>query len=821
MDDEATESESSSPDTGVHTNDSDQTSKLRSSGLWAKLHATVATVSTHAEIVRTSLADRLNQKKSAVSTSLPADTKSLHSATVQSERMERGSGTSTPSKKNEKKNHGFEQSTFHIQAENISRTTAFLQGKLKPYEVEPFVDSKSSKAARVGSFGISLLKYYHPLYATLESMLPYSKYGLAAYIFRKDLRNMMSTILQLIASVRRDAGVNISASKTMVSLYYYAAYKRLERGTVPDYEELEHADGRTGVLHQIAPEHMVDELCKYLPFANFSYCDTRAAVEWSANNHGYQVIISMPEARSGFCPAFSLLASTAKKSAVLSFRGTNSIADMFTNGQAVTAEFMGGMCHAGILDAAQWVLADMGLAGCLLKLQAAGYAIVLCGHSLGAGCAIVAGLMLHETVPSARVYAYSPPPVVCETVAAHPWLRTHLLSLVMRDDLVPRMSVANVAALARELPGREDMFMQSYTDDLAALRARAASLWAPVSRTAKVWHPPHSSPRRAHPDPAHPRVLPQYPARAANPPSTATATATDTATDADIVPGAPDAAAWPAWAQWRSSGDAAPPVGPSSVGHDYPRTAPGRISSDGVGVARLSGPRAALVGVSAPAWQLQQAAARGEGRATWSAGHSRTLETVAATVAAQCVASGVAEASVEIEYSDPQHESSFVTVEEADYLHARMVPPGRIVHVYHVCGVFRASVVDHRFRPLRRIELFGNTIDDHLLTSIADAMRGVRAARAAAMPPPVWRSMADPDARHCMVCFHDVTWADTSSSEAQHARAIRHCRACGNIVCEGCSAMTMALPAYGIVRPVRVCDHCFWSSFDVATTPAD
>lgn len=573
---------------------------------------------------------------------------------------------------------------------------------------------------------------------------------------------------------------------------------------------------------------MVDALCKYLPFANFSYHETRAAVEWTANNHGYEVIIAMPESPSAFCPAFSLLASTTKKTAVLSFRGTNSIADMFTNGQAVATDFMGGACHAGILDAAQWVLADMGVAGCLLKLQAEGYAIVLCGHSLGAGCAILAGLMLHETIPSARVYVYSPPPVVCETLAMHPWLHTNVLSLVLRDDLVPRMSVANVAALARELPGREDMFTQSYADDMAALRARAASLWAPVSRTAKVWDRTRSLAKHAPAPAAHDQTARAYPSRAsaeldaATPGSAPPEAITEASSPTAPAVGDTRASAWlhelPAWAQWRRGPPCAPPVGPSSAGHDYPRTAPGRISSDGVGVARMSGPRAALVGVSAPAWTLP-GGARSEGHVTWSVDHSRALDAVATAMAAQCVATGVAEAGVEIEYSDPQRVSSFVTVEAADCLHVRMVPPGCIVHVYHVCGVFRASAVDHHFRPLRRIEIFGNTVDDHSLTSIADAMRDVRAARAAATPPPVWRSMGDPDAHHCMVCFHDVTWADTSSSDAQHARAMRHCRACGSIVCEGCSAMQMALPAYGIVRPVRVCDHCFWSSFDVATTP--
>jgi len=134
----------------------------------------------------------------------------------------------------------------------------------------------------------------------------------------------------------------------------------------------------------------------------------------------------------------------------------------------------------------------------------------------------------------------------------------------------------------------------------------------------------------------------------------------------------------------------------------------------------------------------------------------------------------------------------------ADYLH----------------GTYKAALVDHTFRPFRKIELYGNVIDDHSLSSILEAMRAVRAVREAPETPPEWRSMGDPSARMCMVCFGDVTWEYTASSEAQQARVMHHCRSCGNIVCEACSQHQMTLPAYGIIAPARVCDPCYWLGFD-------
>jgi hypothetical protein len=87
----------------------------------------------------------------------------------------------------------------------------------------------------------------------LEAALPASDYGMAAFVFRKDLREMLSTILQLLSSIERDAGVGkLQARKSAIALYYIAAYKRLERWAEPDSEELEHAEGRSGVIEQVS-----------------------------------------------------------------------------------------------------------------------------------------------------------------------------------------------------------------------------------------------------------------------------------------------------------------------------------------------------------------------------------------------------------------------------------------------------------------------------------------------------------------------------------------------------------------------------------------
>jgi len=147
----------------------------------------------------------------------------------------------------------------------------------------------------------------------------------------------------------------------------------------------------------------------------------------------------------------------------------------------------------------------------------------------------------------------------------------------------------------------------------------------------------------------------------------------------------------------------------------------------------------------------------------------------------------------------------------------RLVPPGIMVHTYMHNGCHRASVVDFRFAGLRRIAAFPDCIEDHRFWAILSAVRGVRAsneARKQGRAPPSWESLRDhaDDAQpwqvRCRVCTFPVSWHHTSSSEAFEVRATFHCYACGNVVCSKCSEQKLALPSYGILDPVRVCDAC-------------
>ncbi len=112
--------------------------------------------------------------------------------------------------------------------------------------------------------------------------------------------------------------------------------------------------------------------------------------------------------------------------------------------------------HAGILQAARATLADVEAGGALESLlapggRAAGFRLVLCGHSLGAGVAFLMALRLRAgAFPAARAFAFSPPGGLATAelcAAAAPWAT----SVVVGSEWIPRLTAATFERLRDEV----------------------------------------------------------------------------------------------------------------------------------------------------------------------------------------------------------------------------------------------------------------------------------------------------------------------------------------------------------------------------------
>jgi hypothetical protein len=198
-------------------------------------------------------------------------------------------------------------------------------------------------------------------------------------------------------------------------------------------------------------------------------------------------------------PAYNVMAHRSYRMAVFSIRGTQSFEDVLADANAtaqVDVELCGvsGTCHGGMLSSARWLAEDGGVVDWMKRLHDAGFErIVFTGHSLGAGVALLLALLTKSRHPEMRdveVFGFAMPAcvdagiadVLCGTGRGTVADGVVVRSMVNKDDIVSRLSVANAVALAREIQSRRADWEPLLSSDLDGVLQRAKTLWAPNQR---------------------------------------------------------------------------------------------------------------------------------------------------------------------------------------------------------------------------------------------------------------------------------------------------------------------------------------------------
>lgn len=162
-------------------------------------------------------------------------------------------------------------------------------------------------------------------------------------------------------------------------------------------------------------------------------------------------------------PAYCIAVDDAKKSVVLSIRGTYAATDVLTDLQPHSEKFEGGYAHSGILSAARWILSNENDTLQVLLSENPGYKLILAGHSLGAGAACLLTYLLRESVGSRNkrissrlgisnsmieCWGYGCPPCVDKELCENaPFIK----NIVLQDDIVARASIAALEDLRSEI----------------------------------------------------------------------------------------------------------------------------------------------------------------------------------------------------------------------------------------------------------------------------------------------------------------------------------------------------------------------------------
>ena len=164
---------------------------------------------------------------------------------------------------------------------------------------------------------------------------------------------------------------------------------------------------------------------------------------------------------------YAVFADAARRTVVISIRGTHSLEDCLAdlNAQVETFIFEDKLvsAHQGMLRSAKHTLQDILSRDLIQKAvtsldtscpshhkQSDAYELILTGHSLGAGVAVLLTFLLKATYPQVRCYSFGTPGTcVDRTTAAS--CRDFITSVCLGSDIVCRLSIRSFSLLREEI----------------------------------------------------------------------------------------------------------------------------------------------------------------------------------------------------------------------------------------------------------------------------------------------------------------------------------------------------------------------------------
>ena len=212
---------------------------------------------------------------------------------------------------------------------------------------------------------------------------------------------------------------------------------------------------------RVAPERL-RELEWACELADIAYSGDEEVMRKFLSEFGLVLVHGETES-SWRSPAFFWAYSKAARQVVVAVRGTASQKDVFTDLDSVGEAHGGHVVHRGMMRSAAALHAK--LRAPLADLAEEGFKVIVTGHSLGAGTASLLAILLRESgIRDLQCYAIACPPVHSPG-GDHDFIR----ALVFNDDVVPRLSLANVKRVNAELLGLD--WGALATADFTATRA--------------------------------------------------------------------------------------------------------------------------------------------------------------------------------------------------------------------------------------------------------------------------------------------------------------------------------------------------------------
>ncbi|KAL1329776.1 hypothetical protein HN51_046966 [Arachis hypogaea] len=210
---------------------------------------------------------------------------------------------------------------------------------------------------------------------------------------------------------------------------------------------------------EISSESTVQDLIYYLELAKSAYKDSPAALARNSMLRERNIIKFIRNS-SVMTPSYYIGVDLRKRLVILGIRGTQTVYDLITDILSSSdgeVTFEGFSTHFGTAESARWFLhheIDV-IRKCLEKHQ--GFRLRLVGHSLGGAIASLLAIMIHRKSSKelgfspdiVSAVAYGTPPCVSKELAES--CSGFVTTVVMQDDIIPRLSVAALSRLRNEI----------------------------------------------------------------------------------------------------------------------------------------------------------------------------------------------------------------------------------------------------------------------------------------------------------------------------------------------------------------------------------
>ncbi|POM62607.1 hypothetical protein PHPALM_28214, partial [Phytophthora palmivora] len=178
-----------------------------------------------------------------------------------------------------------------------------------------------------------------------------------------------------------------------------------------------------------------------------------------------------------FQAPYCIVKDKTRKELIISVRGSMSFYDFVTDGLAQIVRMepselpddipysFDTRTHYGMLRTARQIFKDLqegtrkavfwdfAMANCsvggLTDDEEMDWKVVVCGHSMGAGVGCILAILLRKYFPNTKAFLYASPPLFDPETAA--WTKSFATTAVYGDDIVPRLSISNMAQLRDEM----------------------------------------------------------------------------------------------------------------------------------------------------------------------------------------------------------------------------------------------------------------------------------------------------------------------------------------------------------------------------------